>query len=79
MLGRRYERTGQMADLEEASSSLQDAWYCQTAIPFLRVKAAARCLALLAIQRRADVAIQLGKDIIDLLPVLNTRLLNRTD
>ncbi|RKK88945.1 hypothetical protein BFJ71_g12645 [Fusarium oxysporum] len=75
----RYERTGEMADLEEASSTLQDAWHCQSAIPFHRIQAGARCLKLLALQHKTDIAIDLGKTIIDLLPTVNTKLLDRTD
>ncbi|KAH7115654.1 CHAT domain-containing protein [Dactylonectria macrodidyma] len=75
----RYERTGEMADLEEASLTLQDAWHCQTSIPFHRVQAGARCLKLLATQHKTDTAIDLGKNIIDLLPTVNTQLLDRSD
>ncbi|CAM1508780.1 Fc.00g056280.m01.CDS01 [Cosmosporella sp. VM-42] len=75
----RYERTGEMADLEQASLTLQDAWHCQSAIPFHRVQAGARCLKLLAPQHKTDIAIGLGKNIIDLLPTVNTKLLDRSD
>ncbi|PWI64610.1 hypothetical protein PCL_09504 [Purpureocillium lilacinum] len=75
----RYERTGQSCDLEEASSCLHAAWSCQAAIPFHRVKAAARCLALLAGQSKVDLAIQLGQAVLDLLPAVNTKLLDRSD
>ncbi|KAH7131154.1 CHAT domain-containing protein [Dactylonectria macrodidyma] len=75
----RYERTGEMAELEQASLTLQDAWHCQSSIPFHRVQAGARCLELLAPQHKTDIAIDLGKNIIDLLPSVNTKLLNRTD
>ncbi|KAH6874579.1 CHAT domain-containing protein [Thelonectria olida] len=78
-LGRRYERTGEIAALEEASSALQDAWHCQSAIPFHRVKAGAGCLRLLAPQHKTDIAIDLGKHIISLLPSVNTKLLDRSD
>lgn len=49
------------------------------AIPFRRIRAAARCLKLLSRQREVSVAIQLGKDVIDTLPTVNTRLLERND
>ncbi|KAB5581191.1 CHAT domain-containing protein [Coniochaeta sp. 2T2.1] len=78
-LGSRYERTGEMADLEDASSCLLNAWHCRSASPFYRVTAAARCLKLLARQHQIDAAIQLGKDVIDLLPIVNTRQLDRGD
>ncbi|KAH6883559.1 CHAT domain-containing protein [Thelonectria olida] len=79
LLESRHERTGEMADLEEASLTLQDAWHCQSAIPFHRVQAGARCLKLLAPQHKTDIAIDLGKNIIDLLPSVNTKLLDRSD
>ncbi|KAL2195348.1 CHAT domain-containing protein [Corynascus similis CBS 632.67] len=75
----RYKRTGDMAYLEEVLLCFYNAWCCHTAIPFTRVKAAARCLTLLAVQAKVDTAIQLGQDIIDLLPTINTKLLNHND
>ncbi|KAM7205892.1 CHAT domain containing protein [Rhypophila sp. PSN 637] len=82
----RYERTGQMQDLDNASKHLQEAWNCGAAVPFHRIKPAARCLQLFARLRggpNTDVilssAIQLGKDVIKLLPTVNTRMLNRAD
>ncbi|KAJ6439162.1 putative reverse transcriptase [Purpureocillium lavendulum] len=75
----RYERTGKSRDLEEASSCFHAAWSCQTGIPFHRANAAARCLALLAKQSRIDAAIQLGQAVLDLLPAVNTKLLDRSD
>ncbi|EXM12961.1 hypothetical protein FOTG_18569 [Fusarium oxysporum f. sp. vasinfectum 25433] len=75
----RYEQTGEMRDLEEASSTLEDAWHCETAIPFHRVRAGAGCLELLACQHKTAIAIDLGEKIIDLLPIVNTRLLDRDD
>ncbi|CAM1503427.1 Fc.00g082030.m01.CDS01 [Cosmosporella sp. VM-42] len=79
MLESRYKQTGEMADLEQASLTLQDAWHCQSAIPFHRVQAGARCLKLLAPQHKTDIAIGLGKNIIDLLPTVNTKMLGRSD
>ena len=78
-LERQYDRIAEIADLEEASKYLQDAWNCRTASPFHRVSAASMCLRLLASQRKFDAAAQLGEDVINLLPTVNTRLLNRSD
>ncbi|WKT54200.1 Tetratricopeptide-like helical domain superfamily [Fusarium oxysporum f. sp. vasinfectum] len=75
----RFERTGETRLLEEASLTLRDAWHCQTAIPFHRVQAGARCLKLFALQHKTDIAISLGENIIDLLPSVNTRLFDRSD
>ncbi|KAI1741794.1 CHAT domain-containing protein [Xylaria scruposa] len=79
MLENRYQRTGDTTDLEDASSRLCDAWDCQNAIPFTRIKAAARLLPLLAIQSKVAAGIKIGKAVIDLLPAVNTKLLNRGD
>ncbi|KAF5227007.1 hypothetical protein FANTH_14909 [Fusarium anthophilum] len=68
-----------MAYLKEASSALQDAWHCQSAVPFYRIRAGALCLDLLARQHKTSAAIQLGKSIIDLLPSVNTKFLDRAD
>ena len=75
----RYERTGAIADLDDASIHLQKAWNSTMAIQFHRIKAAAQCIKLLAVRRNVDVAIQLGKDVIRLLPTVNTKLLDRND
>ena len=91
----RSERTGDMENLESASACYMQAWNSRVAIPFHRIKAAARCLKLLAIQFKVDTmfqeeasgdpqekikdAIVLGKEAIDLLPTVNTRLLERSD
>ncbi|KAF5227665.1 hypothetical protein FAUST_11634 [Fusarium austroamericanum] len=78
-LSRRYERTGEMKDLEEASVSLLKAWSCLNAVPFHRVQAAAQCLELLATRNRVDRGIDLGRKILDLLPSVHTRALDRND
>ena len=91
----RSERTGDMENLESASECYMQAWNTRVAIPFHRISAAARCLKLLAIQYKVDTmfpkeasgdpqekirdAIVLGKEVIDLLPTVNTKLLDRSD
>ena len=75
----RYERMDQTRDLEEASACFQEAWNNRIAIPFNRIKAAARCLKLLFRQEKVSIATQLGKDVIDTLQTLNIRLLERDD
>ncbi|KAH7109907.1 hypothetical protein B0J13DRAFT_293914 [Dactylonectria estremocensis] len=74
-----YEWTGEMKGLEEASTYLLEAWACLNALPFHRVRAAALCLKLLATQHRVDEAIDLGTGILDLLPSVHTRALDRND
>ncbi|EXK25863.1 hypothetical protein FOMG_17517 [Fusarium oxysporum f. sp. melonis 26406] len=79
MLDRRYERMGEMNDLEEASTNLLEAWSCLNAVPFHRIKAAAKCPELLAAQNRVDQCIDLGRRILDLLPSVHARALDRND
>jgi len=78
-LKKRYERTGAATDLEEATNSFYEAWSCRIAVPFRRVRAAAYCLKLLAIQKKFHIASNLGKDVSDLLPTVHTNLLDRND
>ncbi|EXL42870.1 hypothetical protein FOCG_14438 [Fusarium oxysporum f. sp. radicis-lycopersici 26381] len=78
-LSRRYEQEGEMNDLVEASRFLLDAWSCLNAVPFHRIRAAAKCLKLLATQNRVDEGINLGREIINLLPSVHTRALDRND
>jgi tetratricopeptide (TPR) repeat protein len=78
-LGSRYERTGEMGDLEDVTSCLYNAWLCENAVPFHRIQAAAQCLKLLVAQTNSKAAVSLGLDVIDLLPAVNTKFLNRTD
>ncbi|RKL22757.1 hypothetical protein BFJ72_g14654 [Fusarium proliferatum] len=75
----RYMQGASTADLERASEALHNAWNCLTAVPLTRVKAAARCLKLLATQEKFELAAKLGKEIIDLLPSIQTNLLDRKD
>jgi tetratricopeptide (TPR) repeat protein len=78
-LERQYKRTGETADLEEATSTFYEAWNSQVEVPFRRIRAAASCLKLLAIQERFDAASDLGRDVLDLVPTVNTNLLDRKD
>ncbi|KAN0076282.1 CHAT domain containing protein [Elaphomyces granulatus] len=75
----RYERTREMKDLEEALHYLYDAWDCINAVPFDRVRAAALCLKILATQHKFDAGINLGRAVLDLLPTVHTRFLDRND
>src|SRR5467141_864203 len=68
-----------MKDLEEALHYLYDAWDCINAEPFDRVRAAALCLKILATQHKFDAGINLGRAVLELLPTVHTRLLDRND
>ncbi|KAH7165143.1 CHAT domain-containing protein [Fusarium sp. MPI-SDFR-AT-0072] len=78
-LNRHYERTGEIKHLHEASAYLFEAWSCSNAVPFYRVTAAARCLELLAQQHEVDQGIDLGRQVLNLLPSVHTRALDRND
>ncbi|ENH65710.1 Putative 30S ribosomal protein S17P-like protein [Fusarium oxysporum f. sp. cubense race 1] len=75
----RFLSQNDSADLEEASTCLEDAWHCQSAVPFQRVQAAARCLRLLFKLGKIESAAKLGKAVIELLPVINTNTLDLND
>src|SRR5467141_3662302 len=68
-----------MKDLEEALRYLYDAWDCTNSVPFTRVRAAARCLKILATQHKLEAGINLGRAVLELLPTVHTRLLDRND
>ncbi|KFX87738.1 hypothetical protein O988_09307 [Pseudogymnoascus sp. VKM F-3808] len=74
-----YLVTRDEAYLNKALSCFQRAWDCQTAAPLNPVKAASQCLLPLSLQGKLDIARQLGKDIINLLPTVNTKMLDRAD
>jgi tetratricopeptide (TPR) repeat protein len=78
-LGRRYEWTAEMKDLEEASTYLLEAWSCLNAVLFHCVTAAAICLKLLTKQNRVAQSIDLRRSILDLLPLVYIRALDRND
>jgi hypothetical protein len=78
-LGSRYDRTGEMQDLENACSNLFQAWHCVNGVPFHRVRAAARVLKLLPVWGKFEEAAGLARDVIDLMPILSNRSLDRKD
>ncbi|KAK5994026.1 Small ribosomal subunit uS17B-like protein [Cladobotryum mycophilum] len=79
MLLTRGLQTRKETDVKEALTHLQSAWGCQAATPLSRVKAASACLKNLYFFDNSDTAAQLGKDLLDFLPTINTRLLSRND
>jgi tetratricopeptide (TPR) repeat protein len=78
-LGSRFERSEEMKDLEEVTKRYLEAFDCTGAIPLERVKAAARCLSRLADLYKTHEAIKLGREALELLPVVNKRNLDRSD
>ncbi|KAK8144211.1 hypothetical protein G3M48_006156 [Beauveria asiatica] len=79
MISSRFECIGEMADLEEAATHFYDAWNCLNAISFHRVRAAGNCLRILAIQGRTEDGVRLGTAVIDFLPTVHTKTLERND
>ncbi|CAG9984579.1 unnamed protein product [Clonostachys byssicola] len=78
-LERRHEQTGSPDDLKEACDSFIEAWETPSAIPFHRIRSATHCIRLLVLQGKAKAAAKIGTGAIGLLPLVNTKLLNRTD
>ncbi|KAK6827168.1 hypothetical protein PG987_010509 [Apiospora arundinis] len=70
---------GEQRDFDEAMMRLADVWGTSTATPFDRVKGGAMCIELLAIEGKHDLAINMGREILDLIPSVNTKLLDRDD
>ena len=78
-LGRRFERSRYTPDLEEVIECYLGAFNCIAAVPLERVEAAARCLSKLADLRKTHDAIKLGREVLDLIPIVNNRNLDRSD
>ncbi|KAK0649103.1 CHAT domain-containing protein [Cercophora newfieldiana] len=80
MLEQRFHQTHRGADMTEGASYFLQAWQCQTALPVYRIRAAARCVRVLASNPyTTNAAILVGKQVIDFLPAVNTKLLDRDD
>ena len=80
VLEERYQRGRQIADLAGAASCLHQAWQCRTAVPVFRIHAASRCVRLFALNPNSTgIAILVGKQVIDFLPAVNTKSLDRND
>ena len=75
---RLFDKRLVMSDVDSAVNYFQQSWATRTASPFLRIKAAMRCIMLLALIRPGD-AVQLGKEVVQLLPLVNPKLLDYSD
>ena len=75
----RYERTGKMEDLEEALQVTQQAWKCENATPFIRIRASTQALQLLQSQGDTESLYNLSAEAINLLPYLHNRSLDHQD
>jgi tetratricopeptide (TPR) repeat protein len=78
-LERRYKRTGDMADLEEANRVFARSWTSYSSAPFTRIFAASRCLKMIFHLEQYDEAAEIAVSVTDLLPIVNTRSLDRND
>jgi tetratricopeptide (TPR) repeat protein len=76
---KQYERGKKIRDLEELSQCYWEAFYCMTAVPLQRIRAAARCLGRLAELCKPHEGIKLGRDVLALLPIANNRNLDLSD
>jgi hypothetical protein len=68
-----------MDDLEEALQVTKRAWFCKTASPFIRLRAATPALRLLQSQEQFESAYSLAAEAIDLLPYVHNRSLDHQD
>ena len=73
----RYERMGDMADLEEANRVFGRSWTSYSSVPFTRIYAASHCLKLLFYLKQYDEAAEIAVSVIDLLPIVTARSLDR--
>jgi tetratricopeptide (TPR) repeat protein len=78
-LGARLQRNGEFKDLEESSRCHLGAFNCLLAAPLERAKAAACCPNKFARLGRIREGIELGRKVLDLLPRVHTRALDRSD
>ncbi|KAH8776013.1 CHAT domain-containing protein [Hyaloscypha sp. PMI_1271] len=78
-LASRYERSGDKADLEEENRVFGRSWTCYSSPPLTRIYAANRCLILLSHLKQYDEAAEIAVSVIDLLPIINSRSLDRND
>lgn len=78
-LGRRFERTGDMADLESSLASYKQGWACRTAPPSIRIRLARYAASILALQSKWEESSNYLNNAVLLLPTVSTRLLQHTD
>ncbi|KAF9639218.1 hypothetical protein BFW01_g11024 [Lasiodiplodia theobromae] len=79
LFGMRFDRMGQMADLESSLASYRQGWDCHTALPSIRIRSARRVASLLALQSEWEESSKYLNNAVLLLPTVSTRLLQHTD
>ena len=75
----RYEHTQNIDDLGEAYQCYLEAWNCRGAIPFHRITAVVPILRIAYRIQDCDTAVTVAKEAIDLLPMVNSKSLDRKD
>ncbi|RFU25267.1 hypothetical protein B7463_g11074, partial [Scytalidium lignicola] len=78
-LVRLYKRTGDMANLVEANRVFGRSWTSYSSEPFHRIYAASQYLKTLFHLEQYDEAAEIAVSVINLLPIVNTRSLDRND
>jgi hypothetical protein len=74
-----YNQTNNMADLAEANQFYNRSWTSYNSLPFNRIYTAGHCLELLFYLKQYDEAAEIAVSVIDLLPIVSARSLERND
>jgi hypothetical protein len=72
-LGRRFERTGLIDDLNRALSSYKESWHCHTAPPSIRIHSARGGADIFALQSNWEKSSLLLQEAVNLLPTVSPR------
>ena len=79
LLEKRHSITQTPADLELATLYLEESWNCTTAIPTHRISAGSRVLKHLFLLNQRPAAAEMARGLVDLLPTVNAKFLDRSD
>jgi tetratricopeptide (TPR) repeat protein len=75
----RYERTQLLPHLQIAADPFTLAWQSLASVPFYRIGPSSRAIKILHRLGQYDLAAQVAEQVIDFLPVVNPRFLQRSD
>ncbi|EUC39771.1 hypothetical protein COCMIDRAFT_110631 [Bipolaris oryzae ATCC 44560] len=78
-LGRRFERTGSMDDLNRSISSFEEGWHCRSSPPSIRIRLAQKVAAHFSEQSSWARSSTLLEEAVELLPTVSLRSLQHTD
>jgi hypothetical protein len=79
LLHGRFDKTGNSNDIERAAKIFYEVWGLKSSPIYVRVQAGAACLKIWSLQRRFQAAVELGKNMIDLLPAVSKSYLEQKD